>query len=103
MRRERSLLLFRIARVCDIKFLTNKTANVMEDYEAKILEKAKFLWEEYRYRHELCWKLIFQTTAAVVIILIIPFTQTDITKTIKYWIVCVPLIALALLLFMDSG
>jgi len=70
----------------------------MENNDTNVLEKAKLLWEEYRYRHELCWKLVFQTTAAVVIILIIPFTKTDIVKVIHYWIIAVPLIALAFLL-----
>ena len=27
------------------------------DYE---LELAKYLWEEYRYRHDLIWRLLFQ-------------------------------------------
>lgn len=72
----------------------------MENNDTEILEKAKLLWEEYKYRHELCWKLIFQTTAAVVIILIIPFTKTDIVKAIHYWIIAMPLIALAFLLLL---
>lgn len=69
----------------------------MENNDTEILEKTKLLWEEYRYRHELCWKLIFQTTAAVVIILIIPFIKTEIMCAIHYWIIAVPLIALAFL------
>ena len=62
-------------------------------------EEFKFLWEEYKYRHELCWKLIFQITAAVVIILIIPYTQPKIAGAIKYWIVTLPAIAIILLIF----
>jgi hypothetical protein len=62
-------------------------------------EKSRFLWDEYKYRHELCWKLIFQTTAAVVIILIIPYTKTEIAKGVGGWIVALPAIAIALSLF----
>jgi hypothetical protein len=60
------------------------------------LERAKFLWDEYRYRHELCWKLIFQITTAVVIILIIPYIKVDIAKSIGKAIVSLPILAIAL-------
>jgi hypothetical protein len=61
--------------------------------------KYKFLWEEYKYRHELCWKLIIQITIAVVIILIIPYTKTDIAKSLGNWIVTLPIVAIILLIF----
>ena len=71
------------------------------DIEAKDvnLEKAKFIWEEYKYRHEHCWKLIFQITAAVVIVLIIPYTNTDIAKSLEYWIVSLPVLGIVLTVF----
>ena len=63
------------------------------------LEKARFLWDEYKYRHELCWKLVFQTTTAVVIILVIPYIKIDIARSIGNWIVALPALAIALSLF----
>jgi hypothetical protein len=63
------------------------------------LEKAQLLWDEYKYRHELCWKLIFQVTAAVAIVSIIPFTQVDIAKALGYWMVSLPALGIILTLF----
>ena len=63
------------------------------------LEKAKFLWEEYKYRHEHCWKLIFQITAAIVILSIVPYTDTDIAKSLGYWIVSLPALGIVLAVF----
>jgi hypothetical protein len=72
----------------------------MPEGEDDILNKARFLWEEYSYRHDLCWKLIFQTTAVVILILVIPFTKIDIVKIVNYWIISLPSIATVFLVFM---
>ena len=66
------------------------------------LEEAKFLWDEYRYRHELCWKLIFQITTAVVAILVIPYIRLDITESVGLWIVALPFLAIILVVFAMS-
>jgi hypothetical protein len=58
------------------------------------LEKAKFLWDEYKYRHELCWKLLFQITTAVVIILTVPYVRPEIAKPVGK--LFLPVLALAL-------
>jgi hypothetical protein len=67
--------------------------------EDEKLDRLKFLWEEYKYRHELCWKLIFQITVAVVAILVIPYTKENIAKSIGDWILALPAIAFILALF----
>ena len=77
-------------------------ANIKGTGEDIRLEEAKFLWDEYRYRHELCWRLIFQITTAVVAILIIPYIQPDITKSVGIWIVALPLLAIILVVFSMS-
>lgn len=61
------------------------------------LDKAKFLWGEYRYRHELCWKLLFQITTAVVIVLVIPYVRPDIAQRLSWATLFLPVLAFALL------
>jgi hypothetical protein len=63
------------------------------------LEKAKLIWDEYKYRHEHCWKLIFQITAAVVALAVIPFTNVEVANSLGYWIVALPALGFALTLF----
>lgn len=60
------------------------------------LEKARLLWEEYKYRHEHVWKLIFQITIAVTIISIIPYTQQKIASQLDKWIIILPVIGILL-------
>jgi len=62
----------------------------MTDYE-----KADLLWNQYKYRHEHCWKLLFQVTAAVVIISIVPYTVT----LSRYPTLALPVIAFGLIIF----
>jgi hypothetical protein len=54
------------------------------------------IWEEYKYRHDLCWRLVFQLTAAAVVLATLPYAKTEVTKAVGYWILPVPLIGVAL-------
>jgi hypothetical protein len=61
------------------------------------VERAKYLWEEYRYRHDLIWRLLFRMTAAAVLLSIAPFTIDDLAKeTAGDWVNALPALALAL-------
>ena len=63
------------------------------------IEPAKLIWDEYKYRHEHVWKLIFQITIAVVVISIIPYSQVHIGEKLKELVVLLPLLGFALTLF----
>jgi hypothetical protein len=45
------------------------------------LELAKYLWEEYKYRHDLIWRLLFRVTAVAALVSIVPFTIGDLAGT----------------------
>jgi hypothetical protein len=44
------------------------------------LKRAEYLWNEFQYRHDLIWNLVFRLTIAVVLLGIIPYTQSDLIK-----------------------
>ena len=71
-------------------------ANIRHPGDDVQLAEAKFLWDEYRYRHELCWKLIFQITIAVVGILIIPCIRPEPTKPVGIWTAAPPSLSIML-------
>jgi hypothetical protein len=60
------------------------------------LELAKYLWNEYQYRHDLVWKLVFRLTAAVVVLGIIPYTQDKLLNAIHWWILVPPILGVIL-------
>lgn len=39
-------------------------------------ERKKTLWDEYKYRHEHIWKLVFQLTTAIVALSLVPYFVT---------------------------
>ena len=43
------------------------------------LEELNYLWSEYRYRHELCWKAILKIAIAVVTLVALPYAQDELT------------------------
>ena len=48
--------------------------------------RAEHLWNEYQYRHDLVWNLVFRLTAAVVVLAIIPYTQEKVMNVISSWV-----------------
>lgn len=59
----------------------------------------KQLWDEYKYRHELCWKIIVQITAASVALAILPYVNTKVTGILKLWVLPVPALAVVVVAF----
>ena len=72
---------------------------MVKEFQNESLDEARFLWDEYRYRHEHCWNLVFKITAAVVAILIVPYVKPEITQAVGRLIMALPVTALALVLF----
>lgn len=66
--------------------------------DATGIEPAKLIWDEYKYRHEHVWKLIFQITVAVVVVSIIPYSQVHVGEKLRELVVVLPVIGLALTL-----
>jgi len=67
--------------------------------EVQVEDRAT-LWDEYKHRHNLAWKVIFQVTAAVVVLSIVPYIAPDpIKDSLGRWLLAAPALALALVLF----
>ena len=63
------------------------------------LQQCQYLWEEYKYRHDLIWQRIFRFTSAVVLISIIPYVQKDLARQLDIGILIAPLLATLLAWF----
>jgi hypothetical protein len=59
----------------------------------------ELVWAEYQYRHDLCWRLIFQTTIATILIYVAPYIERDVAVKLRKWMVLLPLIGIALVVF----
>ena len=61
------------------------------------LERAKYLWEEYKYRHDLIWRLLFRVTFVAVLLTITPFTiNKSIRDRVDGWLTLLPILAILL-------
>jgi hypothetical protein len=76
------------------------TTNDPESSET--LKLCQYLWEEYKYRHDLIWQRIFSFTSAVVLISIIPYIEEKIARLFGPWIITAPLLASLLVGFVLS-
>jgi hypothetical protein len=65
-----------------------------------VLEKWGLLWNEYKHRHNLIWKVIFQVTAAAVILSVVPYlAPTPIVRHLGRYILIAPGLASLLVVF----
>lgn len=39
----------------------------------------EYLWREYEYRHDLCWRAVYKVTFAVGALAIVPYLREDLT------------------------
>jgi hypothetical protein len=59
-------------------------------------ERYNALWEEYKYRHDLIWRVTYQVTAAAVIIGVSPYLNENVTAALGWRLVALPILALGL-------
>lgn len=62
-------------------------------------ELLRQLWEEYRYRHDLIWKTVFNLTYSVVVVSAVPYISVKVVNVIKWWILLLPFVAVILGIF----
>jgi hypothetical protein len=59
-------------------------------------ERYNALWDEYKYRHDLIWRVTYQVTAAAVIIGVSPYLNENVTAALGWRLVALPILALGL-------
>jgi hypothetical protein len=57
------------------------------------------VWDEYKYRHDLCWRLILQTTVGAILIYVVPYVENDIATELQCSMVALPAIGIGLVWF----
>jgi hypothetical protein len=72
-----------------------EAADTSHEWDASKTQDAERIWDEYKHRHDLCWKLIFQFTVAAVVISIVPYVKADIANKLQEGILLLPLLAVA--------
>jgi hypothetical protein len=61
------------------------------------VEVAQYLWEEYSYRHDLIWRLLFRVTAAATALSIAPFgIENLVVRQVGLWVAFLPVLAVLL-------
>lgn len=62
------------------------------------IERAKYLWEEFKYRHDLIWQLLFRVTTVAALLSLVPFVVDDaVTKKVGPLVMVGPGLAVILL------
>lgn len=71
-----------------------RKAHLSDASEAKDpkLEPLRYLWDEYRYRHELCWSAVYKVTAAVVALGIVPYAGNHLADRLDWYLLLPPLL-----------
>ena len=63
------------------------------------LEVVTYLWNEYQYRHDMVWKLVFRVTSVAVALMITPFLANAVARrALGNWLVVLPSLAVLVIL-----
>jgi hypothetical protein len=69
------------------------------DEDQQALKIATYLWDEYRYRHDLVWQLVFRVTAVATALLIAPFlASASLRAVLRGWLLFLPGLAILVIL-----
>ncbi len=52
-----------------------------------------YLLDEYKYRHDLCWRLVFRLSSVVALLSVIPYIKDELTGQLGRWMLSPPLLA----------
>jgi hypothetical protein len=63
------------------------------------LPQLGYLWDEYKYRHELCWKAIQLSTLATVALGLVPYTIQRVAMVLGWSLLLPPILGLAFAVF----
>jgi hypothetical protein len=63
------------------------------------LGEAELLWDEYKYRHEHCWKTLFRLTSAAVLLGLVPYLDVNLPHGLHYIRLGPPVLSVALIVF----
>src|SRR3989442_15726556 len=62
-------------------------------------EQLNYLWDEYKYRHGLCWKAVYKIVAVVILLAVLPYAKLDLTKLLGRWMLAPPIMGTLLAAF----
>jgi hypothetical protein len=66
--------------------------------DARVLV-AQYFWEEFKYRHDLVWRLLFKVTTAAIALSIAPFAIKElVARQVEPWVRSLPFLAAVLVL-----
>jgi hypothetical protein len=57
------------------------------------LDYVTYLWNEYQYRHQLCWNTVYKLTVAVVVLGVIPYARDDLSQQLRHYTLVPPVLA----------
>lgn len=60
------------------------------------LDVLSYLWHQYEYRHEMCWRAAYKVTFAVVTMAIVPYVKSDLIRLLGCGALVPPFIAICL-------
>ena len=62
-------------------------------------EQLNYLWDEYKYRHGLCWKAVYKIVAVVILLAVLPYAKLELTKLLGRWMLVPPIMGTLLAAF----
>lgn len=62
------------------------------EWQSTDQDQLSYLWDEYKYRHGLCWQAVYKIVAAAIFLASLPYVKPELTKDLGWFVLIPPII-----------
>jgi len=70
-----------------------------QEWQSSDQDQLSHLWDEYKYRHGLCWQAVYKVIAAVLFLGGLPYASPALTKGLGWFVVVPPIMGTLFTMF----
>lgn len=72
---------------------------IHREWQSSDQDQLSYLWDEYKYRHGLCWQAVYKVTAAVFFLAGLPYVQPELTNDLGWFVLAPPILGTVFAVF----
>jgi len=65
---------------------------IHREWQSSDQDQVSYLWDEYKYRHGLCWQAVYKVIAAVLFLGGLPYVQPELTNDLGRFVLAPPIL-----------
>src|SRR5258708_17087014 len=85
--------------MCESSLSQGKTVITESDATQPNVQVLNYLWDEYKYRHGMCWSAVLKVSATVTALAVLTYVRPELIGKLRYLMVVPPIMGTSLAVF----